>query len=366
MHRVVALLALGLMGCQEYIISGDYAYRGKGEAPPLETPTNLDVISQTTIPRVDILWVVDNSCSMEEEQDAIATNFDAFMAYFLDSGLDWHIGVVSTDVDANAHSGKLRPAGGLRYLTPEVPDATNLFRQMVRLGTGGSADEAGLDATWLALAQPNADLQQTNAGFYRDDASLHVVVVSDENDYSTRVNQYELINFLQTLKPSADIPVTFSSIVGPAPRGCGSGLSAVEAGTKYLNVTAAVGGITESICVDDWLPVLEALGLQAAGLKREYFLTEVPVLGTVQVWIDDGDVHYDGIDLDTVPEGPTINQVCRQRELENCFGYAYDARRNSVVFPDFLPSPLASISIEYDLLKDFQPGLDEEPADATE
>ena len=48
---------------------------------------------------LDILWVIDNSCSMTEEQQALSQNFASFVQYFVGSGLDYHIGVVSTDWD---------------------------------------------------------------------------------------------------------------------------------------------------------------------------------------------------------------------------------------------------------------------------
>ena len=51
-----------------------------------------DVSTQVTTPEVDVLFVIDNSCSMNNEQSELTANFPSFMAYFLDSGLDYHIG----------------------------------------------------------------------------------------------------------------------------------------------------------------------------------------------------------------------------------------------------------------------------------
>ena len=86
---------------------------------------------QITSPEVDVLWVVDNSCSMSEEQEAIASNFPQFMEYFLDSSLDYHIGVVSTDMDDPQQSGLLRPAGGgMRWIDTETDDALARFADL--------------------------------------------------------------------------------------------------------------------------------------------------------------------------------------------------------------------------------------------
>jgi len=67
-------------------------------------------------------------------------------------------------------------------LYPSSPVQMQVFAQMATLGTGGSFDEMGRRAVFRALTEP---LQSTdNAGFYRDEASLHVVVISDEDDSS--------------------------------------------------------------------------------------------------------------------------------------------------------------------------------------
>jgi len=150
--------------------------------PSLATPVQHDRIVQVTTPHVDVLWVIDDSCSMTEEQSALTTNFASFMEVFLDLGLQWHIGVVSTDMESPEASGKLRSAGGRRFLDRSVANPQGLFAQMATLGTGGSFDEMGRRAVFRALTEP---LQSTdNAGFYRDEASLHVVVISDEDDSS--------------------------------------------------------------------------------------------------------------------------------------------------------------------------------------
>ena len=59
--------------------------------------------------KMDILFVIDNSDSMSEEQDNLIASFPAFIerieAYDVigtDEPLDYHVGVISTEVDHNA------------------------------------------------------------------------------------------------------------------------------------------------------------------------------------------------------------------------------------------------------------------------
>ncbi|MBN2801111.1 MAG: hypothetical protein JXX28_18375 [Deltaproteobacteria bacterium] len=335
MYRL-GLALLGLVACNEYGIEGDPNVFGTPNPPDLSTPVKTDRIVQVTVPAVDVLWVVDNSGSMSEEQGALTTNFGSFIRYFVGSGLDWHLGVVSTDMNSASQSGQLIYANGVRYLDPTSPNPESTFAAMANLGTSGSADEQGLGAVWTALVTLRNS--SANQGFYRDDAFLAVIAVSDEDDHTpvSIVSQGELTQWMNTHKP-ADNMTSFSSIVG-GPGGCSSGWGDAEYGRRYYEVTQNVGGIFWSICDPDWSTVLEQLAMQAAGLKREFFLSEVPVEDTLHVWVEDdaGATDYDvGLDWD------------------------YSRSRNSITFRSYVPEPLSEVFIEYELLAAYQP-VDEE------
>jgi hypothetical protein len=159
-------------------------------------PYQVDELVQLKLRKVDILWVIDNSGSMSEEQSKVRTNFQAFIQYLTqaDPPIDFHIGVVSTDTSDPNHSGKLLTKQGLpKFIscgrasdndpyTCNVNNAVSAFQTMVDIGTNGSADEKGLLAAHLALTEPLKS--SYNAGFLRADAALYVIVVSDEEDAS--------------------------------------------------------------------------------------------------------------------------------------------------------------------------------------
>lgn len=351
--RHVSWLALSaaLIGCQEINIDTDNEVEGVPNPPNLETPVRHDKIVQVTTPEVDILWVIDDSCSMSEEQRALRDNFDAFMEFFLDSGLDWHIGVTSTDQDGSGPGkrGELVQTAGYRYLTKDVPNPVALFGQMATLGTSGSATERGRQGAYLALTDPLKSGK--NQGFYRDDASLHVVAISDEPDQSLTPSRNEFITWMRGLKTEIDM-VSFSAIAG-GERGCSGPGGSADASPNYLALVAALDGIFEEICEEDWVPVLEALGLKASGLRREYFLSEVPVAGTIEVWVEDGDYVYEGVEVEE--EGGTFDPaLC---EVDFCFSFFYNPSRNSILIgEEYTPNPLAEINIRYELLSEYEPG----------
>lgn len=66
-----------------------------------------DVFQQARRNTVDILLVVDDSCSMAEEQEKLSNNFDAFISAFSGVDVDWQIGVTTTDTYYVENPGRL-------------------------------------------------------------------------------------------------------------------------------------------------------------------------------------------------------------------------------------------------------------------
>ena len=71
------------------------------------TQKHTDVFQQARRNTVDVLLVVDNSCSMVEEQNKLASNFQAFIQFFQGVDVDYQIGVITTDNEAEEFSGRL-------------------------------------------------------------------------------------------------------------------------------------------------------------------------------------------------------------------------------------------------------------------
>ena len=163
--------------------------------------------------RVDVLWVVDNSSSMLDEQAQLGREFASFVDALSLLGADVHLAAVSTDIseggtfrrgpgdviakgcfsppDDLATCGQRDPV--LRTsdykVDPNDPgsaiDAARLaadFRCLGQTGDCGEPIEMGLDAVRLALSPES--LAGPNQGFLRDDAYLVVIVLSDEDDCS--------------------------------------------------------------------------------------------------------------------------------------------------------------------------------------
>ncbi|MBN2493692.1 MAG: VWA domain-containing protein [Deltaproteobacteria bacterium] len=212
------LLALGLSGCQ------DYGFEELPSSVIREKRFN-QTISVSS--EVDILFVVDNSGSMVGEQQQLAQSFSDF-ADVLDEkfGQDkYHIAIVTTGVYSNpgcqecgggrisscindtGETGRFQDRRG-RIVDPNTNPPTFEFitdpsckiidssakktcfyneadqSGTVLVGVNGCGYEKGLEPVRLALSpsSENGHADTSNAGFLRDDATLAIVVVSDEDD----------------------------------------------------------------------------------------------------------------------------------------------------------------------------------------
>ena len=152
--RVILFAPLFAFGCNEYEVISKLPAGDPSNARPLESEVRTDRVVQRPTPLVDVLWVIDNSGSMGDDQAALTANFPLFMEYFLNSGLDYHIGVVTTDIDSPTDSGKLRSYAGNLWIDTQTPDAIGAFAEMATVGTNGSSIETIAPppgARWAAL-----------------------------------------------------------------------------------------------------------------------------------------------------------------------------------------------------------------------
>lgn len=300
-----------------------------------------DVFYQSATDKVDILWVVDNSASMADEQAEVARRFQDFISSIQESGLDFHIGVVTTDMQDPHQRGKLVHAEGEpTYLTADTPDLEAVFEKRVQVGVDGSQMEKGIDAAYTALSEPL--VSSVNDGFLRDGAYLSIIYVSDENDCTDHgalgnpsdaevcyeqsdklVPVHDLIDAYKTLKSNGD-RILVSAIVGPeVVVHCDGAVP----GPRYWTMANAFGGLVGSICAQSFADIMSQIGIQASGLLDSFQLSYDAVEDTIEVYVDDRSVD---------------------RDPQN--GWTYDAEYAIVYFHgDAVPPRDSKIEITYEI-----------------
>ena len=255
--------------------------------------TVTDEFDQAPSNQVDILWIIDDSTSMKEEQAAVKAAAAAFLYELENEDMDFHLGLITTDGDStNAKAGVL--LGTPPYVTSACRDdgddsdctyATD-FGVRFEQGTEGSALEKGLEVALRAITVP---LSQTyNAGFIRPGALLMLIQFTDENDCSdggrlgasaTGEDCYsrsevltpvtDLVRNIRDAKEADGGNVVMSGIIGPeASENCDFAVT----GQRYRTAIQMLGGVEGDICLADYSAVMQSLGLAATGIKTTFQL----------------------------------------------------------------------------------------------
>jgi len=271
---------MGLVGCLEY---------------DLTEWDQVDVFHQEPPEAVDILMVVDNSCSMEPYQSKLGLHFDQFVQSFIGANVDYQIGVVTTDVNSPSQSGRIQG----QVITTATTNPAQAFNTIVNVGVYGSASEFGLEAAYLALTPPLLDNQ--NAGFLREEASLSIIFVSDEQDGSPRkVNDY--INDYLDIKGARNRNIFNASALTVTDLGvCDPTLAAQStAGTRYVDVASQTGGIIGNLCAEDFSSIVTELSLNSSRLSNTYYLNTLPDPTSLEVRVSEsGGSQADAIPCDS-------------------------------------------------------------------
>lgn len=314
------------IACSEVGIRQPLPAAPAGAPQPVDPTVQTDVILQVTDPVVDVLWVLDNSPSMGYERLALAQAFPSFIEPFIESGADYHVGVITTDMDAEDQSGRLRIANGVRWVSPtdEAPDATflSMATQAIHpiVEGHGAVRERGREAVFTALYDESLP-GGYNEGFLRDDRDgwLHVTVVTDEDD-DTDDQWLSPSTFAQFLLDQRARPqrVTFNSVVSWIT------LYGATRGDDYMEVTHMVGGQTASVHAVDWDAFLAELGGLQAPLspREEFFLSRTPVVDTIRVRA----ITHEQVSLKYLPH----------------VEYHYSELRNSIQFESTSLPPIGS------------------------
>ncbi|MBZ4417001.1 choice-of-anchor D domain-containing protein [Myxococcus sp. RHSTA-1-4] len=303
-----------------------------------------DRFFQESEAKVDVLFVVDNSGSMMEEQQSLGQNFAAFLTAANKASVDYRIGVTTTGLDPSpggwsecpggaqgGENGRLFPVDGSRprIITPSTPNAAGVFANNTRVGVC-HWNEQGLDAAHRALSDPllyQQDDPRTplagdgNGGFLREEAKLAIIFLSDEEDFSSQpVSFYE--TYFLALKGNDKSKLSINAIVGPADLStCPTSSSS---GNRYIQLAQATGGAVESICTPNWAASLEKLSNSAFGLNRKFPLSEQPA-DPARIVVD--------VNGARVPSG-----------------WHYDAGTNAIIFDrDAAPQAGAMVEVTYPL-----------------
>ncbi len=314
--------------------------------------------SSTLNNKVDILWLVDGSGTMANHQTNLANNFSSFINDFRAKNFDFHMAVASTDawvreVNYNGGSCVANPnpsqspnttyvssadcantlakygqlthfrdgdiygsASGIpgarsgTYLITSLMSPASLlstFATNIKTGTrGDGAHEAGFQSL-RAVLRRNADgsigysgeTHTSLAQFRRNDAFFAVIMVTDEEDQSTKANgasynttqdyvdSFKLFMDNYTGSVTGNRKYNVSSIVMVDINNCSYGLhpQATE-GDRYVAISNASEGVVASICSSNFSTQLSQISNQILTLSTRFQLNREPIPSTLFVQVN--------------------------------------------------------------------------------
>ena len=124
-----------------------------------------DVYVQTTPNELDLLWVVDNTSSMDADRANLIASAPGFVQALDAAGVDYHIGVTTTGIAAASaangprlvreaqrpgEAGRLFPVDGSapRVIDPTMADRGELLAQNMTVGGCNSVQEDWRQRSW--------------------------------------------------------------------------------------------------------------------------------------------------------------------------------------------------------------------------
>ncbi|MEM6295688.1 MAG: hypothetical protein AAGA54_30725 [Myxococcota bacterium] len=269
------------LGFAPYALHADWANDDLDTSLQTFLPAVVDACARAEEPEVpeppggcehiDILFVVDGSLSMAEEQEALRgiggppvfAEFTDALALSLDSLDDIHVGVISAEPgDTVLHTHRDQPAFeptpgtdcGLNqpWVVAPSPDLEDDFACIAATAASSTLETTSRNAA-EALNDP------ANAGFLRDDSVLFVVMLTDEDTLglgATRVQEHQLL--LQAVGGDRSRLVMLSIAGDPgvfeAPKTtCNGTYGNAAPGRRLDSIVRSFGdqGITSDICDGD-------------------------------------------------------------------------------------------------------------------
>ena len=298
------VFAVGIVGCS----AGGGSSTPSGYInpdPPKPKPREDEANTVVYDPRVDILFVVDNSGSMSNHQQQLANNIDQFLrTFFQNNVLEYQIGVITTD------SPNL--VGYPMFIDKSTPNPEVYLSRSLKVGTTGSPIEAVFDPTIGALTPPVSD--QYNQGFFRDGAYLAVIFITDAEDQSRQFrNPKVFYKTLVDLKHGDREKVLLYGVIVPTntiyPTCARDGQETPVSIETALQMSVTAPDNVMEICSPDYGVKLAALSQKLISqIAREVKLAQVPSVDSIEVIFG----------TQVIPEG----------DLE---GWSYDSTRNAVI-----------------------------------
>ncbi|PIT98841.1 MAG: hypothetical protein COT74_14240 [Bdellovibrionales bacterium CG10_big_fil_rev_8_21_14_0_10_45_34] len=283
-------------------------------------------------PKVNILFVKDNSESMQDELERVAEGIDKFLSEFAGKGvIEWRIGVISVydsrraSFISEAGLGRLErlksidQSGNVIVLDPIFATKENSTKEIIAatinsgvksLKDGGPEFEE-MFTPLLAATDPTLNAE-SNGGFWQRDAHKVIVMLSDENDSSPSLSVEDFTQrFHANMRALSDSHANYSIYAIVALQNYldnSGGIKSCKLNsyalppTRIVDAVALLGGQSFPICESSFGATLAEIG---SDIKKKVLPKEFRIVGGV-------------------PEADTLKLLYNGEEIAASRGWAYN------------------------------------------
>ncbi|MBE8221909.1 MAG: VWA domain-containing protein [Bdellovibrionales bacterium] len=257
-----------------YIFAIMFFINSCGQLLPPNLKANIDqnqrvklTIGEELVPKIDILFVIDNSGSMGSHQLNLKNQIEYYANEILKiSAINFRIAILGSD----SLRGFDKP-----YLTRKTPNVLGVLKSSLLIGSRGGAIEKFFAPVYEALNIAS----NNNKVFLRQDAALNLIFITDTDDQS-KISVTEFYNFLLSLKKEDSKIITFAALIKNSK--C-RGERSHDKITKLNNLISISGGTTVDLCSGYSLELIEL----AKKVVRQAFvfkLKEVPIYESIVLY----------------------------------------------------------------------------------
>jgi hypothetical protein len=299
------------------------------EAPPVagSGPINGECVATGAEAEVgrepaDIVWLVDNSCSMAVEAVAVQTNMNRFAQQLVDNGIDVNLVLISSANTAYQMNAACPPDDILCAITMLVSAFTDFGVCIGAPFGSGMCPNDSLAPNFLHLPYPVGstnglqmalDLYPEYAHMMRPNASKHFAIITDDD---SDIGAAAFSQGVAALDPNLFASWRYHAIYSftQCP-------DAAEVGTVHQELVTQTGGVAGDLCTQMFDPVFDELATQVvsnAGIACDWPIPPPPAgqsLDSSKINVNFTTPDGTLVELGRIPQG----QACDGRE-----GWFYD------------------------------------------
>lgn len=279
-------------------------------------------VSLSMQPRpVDIMWVIDNSGSMNSSQTNLVNNFNSFIQSFVSLGYDFRMVTTTSDTwyeqystnafysprwrkgnRASLFNPSYNPQGantdsGVFVMDKNTPSLNSVFATNAKVGTQGNGDERAFASFVRSLSH------SANSDFRRSNAFLSIIIVSDEEDFSHTSSSFNesysnpnlrpvsyFVDWLDTYTTSTasnrkDRYQVNAIYIKDSTCLATLGDSSQKISTRYGEIADITGGTKNSLC-DSFSAVLNNITNSVLAAAAVFQLDRTPIESSIVVKVD--------------------------------------------------------------------------------